>query len=44
MTIVELVRRHVIATLGALGGNKANAATILGIGRSTLDRKLATWV
>ncbi len=42
-TIEELERRHVMATLEAVGGNKTKAAAILGIERSTLDRKLAKW-
>ena len=43
MTIDEVERRHVLATLAAVGGNKTKAAAILGIERSTLDRKLAKW-
>ena len=43
MTIDEMERRHVLATLAAVGGNKTKAAAILGIERSTLDRKLAKW-
>jgi Nif-specific regulatory protein len=39
----EMERKHVLATLEAVGGNKTKAATILGIERSTLDRKLARW-
>jgi len=39
----EVERRHVMATLGAVGGNKTKAAAILGVERSTLDRKLARW-
>jgi len=42
-TIAEVERRHVLATLEAVGGNKTKAATILGIERSTLERKLAKW-
>lgn len=42
-TIDEMERRHVFATLEAVGGNKTKAAAILGIERSTLDRKLAKW-
>mgnify|MGYP006278446493 CR=1 FL=1 len=42
-TIEEVERRHVMATLEAVGGNKTKAAAILGIERSTLDRKLAKW-
>jgi DNA-binding NtrC family response regulator len=43
MSIEEMERRHVLATLEAVGGNKTKAAAILGIERSTLDRKLAKW-
>jgi transcriptional regulator with GAF, ATPase, and Fis domain len=43
MTIDEMERRHVLDTLEAVGGNKTKAAAILGIERSTLDRKLAKW-
>ncbi|MEI6506128.1 MAG: sigma 54-interacting transcriptional regulator [Planctomycetota bacterium] len=43
MTIEEVERRHVLATLEAVGANKTKAAAILGIERSTLDRKLAKW-
>lgn len=39
----ELERKHILATLEATGGNKTKAASILGIERSTLDRKLARW-
>ena len=42
-TIDEVERRHVMATLQAVGGNKTKTATMLGIERSTLDRKLARW-
>jgi len=42
-TIEEMERRHVMETLEAVGGNKTKAAAILGIERSTLDRKLAKW-
>lgn len=40
ITLDELERRHIEATLNATHGNKSRAATILGIERSTLDRKL----
>jgi Nif-specific regulatory protein len=43
LTLDELEQRHVQATLAAVGGNKTKAATMLGIERSTLDRKLARW-
>jgi len=39
----EVERRHVMATLEAVAGNKTKAAAVLGIERSTLDRKLARW-
>jgi len=42
-SLEEVERRHVKATLEATGGNKTKAAGILGIERSTLDRKLARW-
>jgi len=42
-TIAEVEREHVLTTLEAVGGNKTKAATILGIERSTLERKLAKW-
>jgi len=42
-TLEEVERRHVMATLVATAGNKTKAAAILGIERSTLDRKLARW-
>jgi len=42
-TIEEMERQHVLKTLEAVGGNKTKAAAILGIERSTLDRKLAKW-
>ncbi|MEI6241311.1 MAG: sigma 54-interacting transcriptional regulator [Planctomycetia bacterium] len=43
LTLDELEQKHVQATLAAVGGNKTKAATMLGIERSTLDRKLARW-
>ena len=42
-TLEEMERRHVMATLEAVGGNKTKSAAMLGIERSTLDRKLARW-
>jgi Nif-specific regulatory protein len=36
----ELERRHILATLKATRGNKSQAAQLLGIERSTLDRKI----
>ncbi len=40
LTIEELEQRHIEATLEYTAGQKNRAATILGIERSTLDRKL----
>jgi Nif-specific regulatory protein len=42
-TLDEMERRHVLETLEAVGGNKTKAAAMLGIERSTLDRKMARW-
>lgn len=39
-TLADLEREHVLATLRHTGGHKSNAAAILGVERSTLDRKL----
>lgn len=39
-SLAEIERRHILSTLEALGWNKSQAATVLGIERSTLDRKL----
>jgi Nif-specific regulatory protein len=33
-------RQHILATLNLTGWNKSRTATILGIERSTLDRKI----
>ncbi len=38
--LVELERRHILKTLNHVGWNKSKTATILGIERSTLDRKI----
>jgi transcriptional regulator with GAF, ATPase, and Fis domain len=42
-SIAEVEREHIMATLEAVGGNKTKAAALLGIERSTLDRKFARW-
>lgn len=39
-SLAEMERRHILQTLEGTGGNKSQAASILGIERSTLDRKL----
>ncbi len=38
--LAEVEREHVLAALDACGGNQAEAAKVLGIGRNTLWRKL----
>ena len=40
MSLAEVERHHVLATLQATGWNKSRTAGILGIERSTLDRKI----
>ena len=40
MTLAELEREHIERVLRHTGGNKSRASAILGIERSTLDRKL----
>jgi len=42
-SLEEVERRHILATIEAASGNKTKAASILGIERSTLDRKLTRW-
>ena len=39
-SLAEMERRHILATLKSTGWNKSRAAAILGIERSTLDRKI----
>jgi len=40
ISLADVERRHIIATLNATGWNKSRAAGILGVERSTLDRKI----
>lgn len=40
MTLAQLERKHIERVLRHTGGNKSRASSILGIERSTLDRKL----
>ncbi len=40
LTLDEVERRHILATLQSTNWNKSQTATILGIERSTLDRKI----
>jgi Nif-specific regulatory protein len=39
-TLAEMERRHILMTLNAEGWNKSRTAAVLGIERSTLDRKI----
>ena len=41
--LAEVEREHVLRTLASVGGNRSQAAALLGIGRNTLHRKLAGW-
>lgn len=43
MTLEEVKRQHVIATLAACGGNVSESARRLGIERSSLQRMLRKW-
>jgi Nif-specific regulatory protein len=40
LSLADMERQHIIATLRATGWNKSQTANILGIERSTLDRKI----
>ena len=40
VSLEEIERRHILATLQHTDWNKSQAAQILGIERSTLDRKI----
>lgn len=42
-TLEEVERAHILATLEATGGNRAEAARRLGIGSATLFRRLKRW-
>ena len=42
LTLHAIEQRHIRHVLSMVGGNKRRAARILGLARSTLDRKLAT--
>ncbi len=39
-SLADIERRYILATLNHTGWNKSRTATILGIERSTLDRKI----
>jgi Nif-specific regulatory protein len=40
LPLAEVEKRHILRTLEAVGGNRTRTATVLGIGRNTLARKL----
>ncbi|MCX5742406.1 MAG: sigma-54 dependent transcriptional regulator, partial [Proteobacteria bacterium] len=43
ITLEEVERRHVVRVLDACGGNRTDAAKVLGLDRKTLYRKLLRW-
>lgn len=43
VTLDEIRRRHVVKVLDACGGNRSEAAKILGVDRKTLYRRLRRW-
>jgi len=42
-TLEDVERRHILGVLENAGGNRSQAARLLGISRKTIDRKLAAW-
>jgi DNA-binding NtrC family response regulator len=42
-TLEEVERRHILAVLHEVGGNREEAARRLGVSRKTIDRKCASW-
>lgn len=43
LTLDEVERRHILAVVARVGGNRAEAARRLGVSRKTLDRKFQEW-
>ncbi|WP_422368186.1 sigma-54-dependent transcriptional regulator [Pelagibius sp.] len=43
ISLASVERRHILAVLQSVGGNREEAARQLGISRKTIDRKCATW-
>jgi two-component system response regulator HydG len=43
LTLSEIEKRYIMRVLRAAGGNKTEAARILGLDRRTLHRKLRRW-
>ncbi|WP_295808580.1 sigma-54 dependent transcriptional regulator [uncultured Nitratireductor sp.] len=42
-SLADIERRHILAVLGRVGGDREAAARQLGISRKTIDRKCAAW-
>jgi DNA-binding NtrC family response regulator len=42
-SLAEMERRHILAVLHEVGGNRDEAARRLGVSRKTIDRKCALW-
>ncbi|MGV1872269.1 sigma-54-dependent transcriptional regulator [Agrobacterium rosae] len=42
-TLDDVERRHILAVLEELGGNRDEASRRLGVSRKTIDRKLSSW-
>ncbi|PWW03867.1 DNA-binding NtrC family response regulator [Hoeflea marina] len=42
-TLEDIERRHILDVLEAVGGNRSEAARVLGVSRKTIERKLAAW-
>ncbi len=42
-TLEEIERRHILAVLNEMAGNRDEAAKRLGISRKTIDRKMSSW-
>ena len=43
LSLAEVEKRHILAVLDQCGGNRARAASLLGVSRKTIDRKAAEW-
>jgi ActR/RegA family two-component response regulator len=39
----SLERRHILTVLESVGGDKSQAARLLGVSRRTLERRVAEW-
>ena len=42
-TLADVERRHILAVLQEVGGDREEAARRLGISRKTIDRKCVSW-